>query len=76
MSKIKYADIDRYGSCWSICKKSPYDDEHFVMVGSDYCRKKCPHFKKAFKFLFWTVVVCDLKQTDRVTEPYWYEMLR
>lgn len=21
-------------------------------------------------------VVCDLKQTDRVTEPYWYEMLR
>jgi hypothetical protein len=80
MSKIKFAEIEGI-SCWTICKDVPkqllqeYHSDR-AMVGSDYCRKKCPHFKRAFKFLFWTVVVCDLKQTDRVTEPYWHEMLR
>lgn len=67
---IKYASIDRYGGCWSVCKKSPYDDTHFVMVGSDYCRKKCPHFKRKFRFLFWQFVVCDPNQKSRVAEPY------
>ena len=80
MSKIKFAEIEGI-SCWTICKDVPkqllqeYHSDR-AMVGSDYCSKKCRHFKKAFKFLFWTIVVCDLKQADRVTEPYWHEMLR
>lgn len=41
-----------------------------VMIGSDYCRKKCPHFKKRFKILFWDFVVCDPEQKSRVEEPY------
>lgn len=75
---IKFADVTKYGACWTICKDVPkrYLQENFsnyAMVGSAFCRKKCPHFKRTFKFLFWTVVICDLKQKCRIAEPYWYE---
>lgn len=67
---IKFANIDRYGACSSICGHAPIHYGGFVMIGSDYCTKICPHFKKRFKILFWDFVVCDPVQKRRVEEPY------
>lgn len=67
---IKFANIDRYGACSSICGHAPIHYGGFVMIGSYCCTKMCPYFKMRFKILFWDFVVCDPEQKRRVEEPY------